>query len=48
MYNIFESMTNTYVQKIKIKMSLIYIFEYKGRDLEDVVGEKGYIEDGIF
>ena len=48
MYNTFESMTNTYVQKIKIKMSLIQIFEYRGRDLEDVVGEKVDIEDGIF
>jgi hypothetical protein len=29
-------------------MSLIYVFEYRGRDLEDVVGEEGDIEDGIF
>jgi hypothetical protein len=29
-------------------MSLIYIFEYRGRDLEDVVGEVGDIEDEIF
>ena len=29
-------------------MSLIYIFEYRGRDLEDVVGDKGDIEDEIF
>jgi hypothetical protein len=40
MYNTFESMINTYVQKIKLKMSLIWGFEYRGRDLEDVVGEK--------
>jgi hypothetical protein len=37
MYNTFESIKNTYVQKIKIKMSLIYVFKYRGRDLEDVV-----------
>jgi hypothetical protein len=29
-------------------MSLIYVFAYRGRDLEDVVGEEGYIEDKIF
>jgi hypothetical protein len=29
-------------------MSLIYVFAYRGRDLEDVVGEEGYIEDEIF
>jgi hypothetical protein len=45
MYNTFESMTNTYVQKIKIKnlsniYIYIYIFEYRERDLEDVVGEE--------
>jgi hypothetical protein len=39
MYNTFESMTNMYVQKIKIKISLIYVFEYRGCNLEDVVGE---------
>jgi hypothetical protein len=27
-------------------MSLIYVFAYRGRDLENVVGEEGYIEDG--
>jgi hypothetical protein len=46
MYNTFESMTNTYVQKLK--MFLIYVFTYRGRDLEDVVGEKVDIEDRIF
>jgi hypothetical protein len=29
-------------------MSLIYVFAYRGRDLEDVVGEEGYIEVRIF
>jgi hypothetical protein len=29
-------------------MSLIYVFAYRGRNLEDVVGEERYIEDGIF
>jgi hypothetical protein len=29
-------------------MSLIYVFTYRGRDLEYVVGEKVDIEDGIF
>ena len=29
-------------------MSLIWVFEYRGRDLEDVVGEKVNIGDGIF
>jgi hypothetical protein len=29
-------------------MSLIYVFAYRGRDLEDVVGEEGYIENEIF
>jgi hypothetical protein len=29
-------------------MSLIWVFEYKGRDLKDVVGEKWDIEDEIF
>jgi hypothetical protein len=29
-------------------MSLIYVFIYRGRDLEDVVGEKVDIGDGIF
>jgi hypothetical protein len=29
-------------------MSLIYVFEYRGHDLEDVVGEEGDIEDEIF
>jgi hypothetical protein len=29
-------------------MSLIYVFTYRGRDLEDVVGEKVDIGDGIF
>jgi hypothetical protein len=29
-------------------MSLIYVFAYRGRDLDDIVGEKGYIEDVIF
>jgi hypothetical protein len=29
-------------------MSLIYVFAYRGRDLEDVVGEEGDIEDEIF
>jgi hypothetical protein len=29
-------------------MSLIYVFAYRGRDLEDVVGEEEYIEDRIF
>jgi hypothetical protein len=49
MYNTFESMTNTYVQKLKkLKMSLIYLFTYRRRDLEDVVGEKVDIGDGIF
>jgi hypothetical protein len=49
MYNTFKSMTNTYVQKIKNKkISLIQVFAYRGRDLEDVVGEKGDIEDKSF
>jgi hypothetical protein len=30
------------------KMYLMYVFEYKGRDLEDVVGEGGDIDNGIF
>jgi hypothetical protein len=29
-------------------MSPIQIFEYRGRDLEDVVVEEGDIKDGIF
>jgi hypothetical protein len=29
-------------------MSLIYVFTYKGRDLEDIVGEKVDIGDEIF
>jgi hypothetical protein len=29
-------------------MSLIWVFEYGGCDLEDVVGEKWDIEDEIF
>jgi hypothetical protein len=29
-------------------MSLIYVFTCKGRDLENVIGEKGDIEDEIF
>jgi hypothetical protein len=29
-------------------MSLLYLFTYRGRDLEDVVGEKVDIGDGIF
>jgi hypothetical protein len=29
-------------------MSLIYVFAYRGCDLEDVVGEEGYIENEIF
>jgi hypothetical protein len=29
-------------------MSLIWVFQYKERDLEDVVGEKWDIEDKIF
>ena len=29
-------------------MSLIQVFTYRGRDLEDVVGEKVDIGDGIF
>jgi hypothetical protein len=29
-------------------MSLIYVFTYRGRDLEDVVGEKVDIGDEIF
>jgi hypothetical protein len=29
-------------------MSLIYVFAYRVRDLEYVVGEKGYIENKIF
>jgi hypothetical protein len=29
-------------------MSLIWVFEYRERDLEDVVGEKWDIEDEIF
>jgi hypothetical protein len=29
-------------------MSLIYVFAYRGRDLENVVGEEGDIEDKIF
>jgi hypothetical protein len=29
-------------------MSLIYVFTYRGRDLEDVVEEKVDIEDRIF
>jgi hypothetical protein len=29
-------------------MSLIYVFTYRGRDLEDVVGEKVDIGDVIF
>jgi hypothetical protein len=29
-------------------MSLIYVFAYKERDLEDVVGEEEDIEDEIF
>jgi hypothetical protein len=29
-------------------MSLIYVFAYRGCNLEDVVGEERYIEDGIF
>jgi hypothetical protein len=29
-------------------MSLIWVFEYRGRDLEDVVVEKWGIEDEIF
>ena len=29
-------------------MCLIYVFTYRGRDLEDVVGEKVDIGDGIF
>ena len=39
-------MTNTYVQKLK--MYLIQVFTYIGRDLEDVVGEKVDIGDEIF
>jgi hypothetical protein len=31
-----------------MKISLIYVFTYRGRDLEDIVGEKGDIEDEIF
>jgi hypothetical protein len=49
MYNTFESIINTYVQKNKNKkMSLIYIFEYRGRNLEDVVGDEGDIEERLF
>jgi hypothetical protein len=48
MYNIFESMTNTYVQKIKIKNVSNIGFEYRERDLENVVGEEEDIEDEIF
>jgi hypothetical protein len=29
-------------------MSLIYVFTYRGRDLEDVVGEEINIGDKIF
>ena len=29
-------------------MSLIWVFEYRERDLEDVVGEEGDIEDKFF
>jgi hypothetical protein len=29
-------------------MSLIYVFAYRGRDLEDVVEEQGDIDDEIF
>jgi hypothetical protein len=39
MYNTFESM---------IKMYLIYVFTYRRRDLEDIVGEKGDIKDEPF
>jgi hypothetical protein len=29
-------------------MFLIYEFAYRGCDLEDVIGEEGYIENEIF
>jgi hypothetical protein len=31
-----------------LRQSLIYVFAYKGLDLEDIVGEEGDIGDGIF